>query len=477
MVLALGVVACGGSSSGAEKKVTRARVGPVPEVTGPINGGIKGFPQTTSAIDLSPAGYTEQEYFLSGTATAYSQDGTWTEDGQWAVRAERTAPYTTRILVRRPSDPSKFSGTVVVEWLNASSRTDVDVDFGYLAEEIIRSGDAWVGVTAQQIGVTSTGGSQFGAGAVGLMAWDPQRYGSLDHPGDDFSYDIYSQAGRAIASVDGPLAGLEVTTLLADGESQSAHRMVTYVNAIAPIDDVYDGYLIHSRFGNSAPLAGTSFTSVPTVARIRSDLRVPVLQVQTETDLYALASTSNGFATPFPPARTPDSEWLRTWEIAGTAHADGDYLRLLSIQGKKQFPGFLELGAVSVSANNGPQKYVMRAALHALQVWVVDGTAPPSFDVLQVSNGAIVRDSRGNALGGVRTPQLDLPVALLSGEGAQTIGKTVPFTTDVLVSLYSTPAAYQKAFAEAVERAVAAGVFLEADVTAILAESRNVRFG
>lgn len=477
--IALVAAGCGGSSSSSPSPSARVRErsGPVPQMTGPITGGAKGFPQTSSAIDLTASNYVEEEFLLSGTATSYDKAGEWGEDGRWNVRAAQSAPYTTRILVRRPADASRFSGTVVVEWLNASSQVDVDVDFGYLAEEIIRTGDAWVGVTAQAIPVNSTGGSQFGASAVGLKAWDPQRYGTLVHPGDDYSYDIFSQAGRVVAAPDGPLAGYRVSHLLADGESQSAHRMVTYVNAVAPVADVYDGYLIHSRFGNSAPLSGTSFTSVPTVVRVRDDLRVPVLQVMTETDLYALAATSNNFATPFPPARQPDSEWLRTWEIAGTAHADGDYLRLLSIQGKRQFPGFLELGAVSLAANNGPQKYVMRSALRALQTWVIDGVAPANFDVIEVTNGAIVRDPQGNARGGLRTPQVDVPVAVLSGEGAQTIGKTVPFTNDVLVALYGTPAAYQRSFAAAVDRAIAAGAFLDADAPSIIAESRTVTFG
>ena len=454
----------------------RERPGPIPQVAGPVTGGAKGYPQTSSAIDLTASDYVEEEFFLSGTATAYDKDGEWGEDGRWSVRTAQTAPYTTRILVRRPADVSRFSGTVVVEWLNASSQTDVDVDFGYIAEEILRTGDAWVGVTAQAVPINSTGGSQFGASAVGLRAWDPQRYGTLVHPGDDYSYDIFSQAGRAVASPGGPLAGYPVSHLLADGESQSAHRMVTYVNAVAPVAGVYDGYLIHSRFGNSAPLSGTSFTSVPPVVRVRSDLDVPVLQVITETDLYALAATTNGFATPFPPARQPDTDWLRTWEIAGTAHADGDYLRLLSIQGTRQFPGFIELGAVSLIANNGPQKYVMRSALHALQTWVIDGIVPESFEVIEVENGAIVRDERGNARGGLRTPQMEVPVALLSGEGAQTIGKTVPFANDLLVSLYGTSENFQRLFAAAVDRALADRVFLQADAPAIIAESQTIDF-
>lgn len=448
-------------------------------ITGPIEGGDHGFPQASSAVDLAAAGYVELEYFLSGEATSYVPEGTWGEDGRWAVRADRSAPYTTRILVRRPADVSACSGTVVVEWLNVTSLTDIDVDFGYLADEILRRGHVWVGVSAQAAGIESTGGSDLGPAAVGLRAWDPQRYGSLSHPGDDHSYDIFSQAGRVIAAPDGPLAGLPVDVVLADGESQSAHRMVTYVNAVAPMAGVYDGFLIHSRFGNGAPLSAAS-GEVPAVAHIRDDLAVPVLQVLTETDLFALPesldrSTASIFITPFPPARQPDTDRICTWEVAGTAHADGDYLRLLSIQGMRQFPGFLDLSAIAVVANNGPQRYVMRAALRALRDRVVDGTPMPGFGFLEVVDGAIVRDSNGNAIGGVRTPQLDVPVALLSGEGAQTVGSTAPFTPEVLVSMYGSTEAFQRAFASSVDVAVKAGAVLADDVAEMLREAQDVR--
>ena len=57
------------------------------------------------------------------------------------------------MIVRRPQDPARFSGTVVVEWLNVTIGRDGDPSWGYAAEEIIREGHAWVGVSAQQTGV------------------------------------------------------------------------------------------------------------------------------------------------------------------------------------------------------------------------------------------------------------------------------------------------------------------------------------
>jgi hypothetical protein len=208
---------------------------------------------------------------------------------------------------------------------------------------------------------------------------------------------------------------------------------------------------------------------------VRTDLRTPVFQVLTETDMFGLHEISQGAIAEFPPARQPDTRYLRTWEMAGTAHADGDYLRSLSVQGKKQFPGFLDLSGASTIANNGPQKYVMRAVLRALDAWAAGGAAPSHQPPLEVADGAIVRDEHGNARGGVRTPQLDVPVATLTGEGNSLIGKTTPFAPDVLSSLYADDAAYLKAFERATAKAKAAGIVLPDDVAEMTARAREVQ--
>ena len=77
-------------------------------------------------------------------------------DGRITVRPGATAPYTTRIVVRRPSDPKKFNGTVLVEWLNVSGGTDAAPDFAFLHRDIVREGYAWVGASAQQAGIELT---------------------------------------------------------------------------------------------------------------------------------------------------------------------------------------------------------------------------------------------------------------------------------------------------------------------------------
>ena len=64
---------------------------------------------------MASLGYEQEEFFLSGNATRFANVGPLGSDGRWTVAAAATAPYKTRIVVYRPSDPAKFSGTVLVE--------------------------------------------------------------------------------------------------------------------------------------------------------------------------------------------------------------------------------------------------------------------------------------------------------------------------------------------------------------------------
>jgi hypothetical protein len=206
-----------------------------PTVTGPVTGGT--HDQAWNAMPSGLAdqfGYVEEEYFLEGEATAYALQGEQTEDGRWDVSEAGTAPYKTRIIVRRPADADDFSGTVYVEWLNVTAGVDGDPDFGLTHPVILGDGSAYVGVSAQRAGIEGGGVLAVpGVQVQALKQWDPERYGDLVHPGDQYSYDIYSQAAQAVrrpGDVD-VLDGLEVRHVIAMGESQSAARMVTYVDA------------------------------------------------------------------------------------------------------------------------------------------------------------------------------------------------------------------------------------------------------
>jgi hypothetical protein len=473
------VVAIGGPAAAVASVPTRPRGVSLPTVTGPVTGGM-GHPTIVStSFDLGSVGYTGQEYFLSGTAHAFTSAKPLTTNGRWSVRPASTAPYETRILVYQPSNPKKFDGTVFVEWLNTTAGFDTAPDWQSAHNAIIREGAAWIGVSAQSVGVQGGAKAVGGVAAGGLKGSDPVRYAALHHPGDSYSYDIFSQAGLVARQTGktAPLAGLKVRHVIALGESQSAFRLVTYVNAVQPLNHVFDGFLLHSRGGGGSSLAQAPLAPIPVPAEtiIRTDQTVPVLTLETETDLI---NPEIGYF----PAQQPDSSHFRLWEVPGTAHADlysagGGF----SDTGNGQAEGALfDVGAVtggplscSTPINDGPGYLVVNAAVSHLNQWVQNGTLPPRAPRLETQPGppvTVARDAHGNALGGIRTPLVDVPIATLRGDGngggplCSLFGSTVPFSAATLAALYPTHAAFVTRFDAAAQRALRAGFLLAPDV-------------
>jgi len=217
-----------------------------PSVT-PATGG-RGVPVVPGFTSFDPAvvGYRQSEVFLSGTASAYEMTAPAVNDGKYTAVATSSAPYTTRAVVMRPVNPHRFNGTVVVEWLNVSGGADAGPDWTLGHDELIREGFVWVGVSAQKVGVDALESADPTRG-------DAVRYANLSHPGDNYSYDIFSQAGQAIRdNARTILGGLKPKKIIAVGESQSAIRLVTYIDAVHPLARVYDGFLVHSRAGGAA---------------------------------------------------------------------------------------------------------------------------------------------------------------------------------------------------------------------------------
>jgi hypothetical protein len=451
---------------------------PSPTVEGPITSPGSAFIASTT-FDLAQVGYEQAEYFISGTASAYTNTAPLGTDGMWTVAPGETAAYKTRILVYRPTDPRKFSGTVVVEWLNVSGGVDAAPDWTQGHVELLRKGAAWVGVSAQIVGVEG-GTALVGVVSLPLKTENPARYGSLHHPGDSFSYDIFSQAGEAIRSPSGPspLGQLKVKRVIAAGESQSAARLVNYIDAVHPVAHVYDGFLVHSRGGTfGVPLSEAPQAAIvpPASTAFRADIDVPVFTFETETDLTLL-----GYFV----ARQADGPHFRLWEVAGTAHYDTYGLGV----------GTTDVGNSSAAAailvttdlaggfihcpqpiNSGPAHYVLNAALKALIRWVRTGRAPRSAPRLDVSAGppvTIDRDANGNALGGIRTPWVDAPTAAFTGVQpgpilCELFGTTTPFDAATLASLYPTHKAFVAAYRKSLKRATGKGWIIPADAKLI----------
>jgi hypothetical protein len=450
-----------------------------PTVSGPITGGCspscpsppgpangihvpEAFLGVSNQAPFIAADYTEEEYFFSGTATAFERDPSapaWDSTGNWTARPSTTiapAAYQSRMLVRRPTDPTKFNGYVVVEWLNVTAQIDLAPDYGYYQTELLRDGFIWVGISAQSVGVNGT--LLLGANFA-LKAWDPVRYGPLVHPGDNYCYDIYSQAAQAIRHPAGinPLgsSAYVIKGILADGESQSAGRMVTYFDAIQPLAQLFDGFLIHSTGATGSGLFAGAGGSVPSPSFLRTDQQ-PALVFETETDTVGHFS-----------ARQPDSASFRLWEGTGTAHVDSyDLASYMSdpVNPEPSYPA----NSCTFEDNTAHERYLMNAALLHLSQWINGGTPPPTAPPIDVVSGAIQRDSFGIALDGIRLPEMDVPTVTEQGVGNTgtafciLFGRTLPLPVS-LNSLYANHGKYVSKFAHATNALESAGFILDPD--------------
>lgn len=436
----------------------------VSPVTGPGPIGLSGF-------DPTSVGYQRSEVFLGGIATSYSSAGPLTNDGKWSITSGATnAGFKTRMVTYRPSAAANFNGTVIVEWLNVTAGADLANDWVMAHNEFVREGAAWVGVSAQAVGVNN------------LKSDQPARYSTLNHPGDSYSYDIFSAAARQIRSNPASvLGGLTPQRLIATGESQSASRLVTYLNAVEPLTHLYDGYMVHSRGAGGSRLTQAPLPDVPVPSplAIRDDLTAPVMVVQAEGDVIG---SDLG-------ARQPDTAKFRSWEMAGTSHADS-YTISVGVADVGDGAGAAQMFAYmrapqnagcSSPINAGPHHWILQAAFHSLEAWVRDGTLPPTAPLLQVVSTTpvvLARDAMGNALGGVRSPHVDAPVATLTGvnSGAgfcRLFGSTTPLTTAELTALYPTNADFVTDWSNALSAAVAAGFIVPGDQAELLAAAVN----
>ncbi|MEE2733036.1 MAG: alpha/beta hydrolase domain-containing protein [Pseudomonadota bacterium] len=455
-------------------------------------------------IPFEDMGYELEEFFFSGTANSYVNRAELTPDGQWEVEPSgETAAYKSRLFVYRPTDPAHFNGSVIIEWMNVSGGIDTPTEWITAHTEFMRQGYAYVAVSAQYVGVE--GGPMplprqmpF---CLAVKCTHPLRYRSLHHPGDSFSYDIFMKAAELVRRPQAinPLGELTAERIIATGESQSAHRLVTLVNAFGMNTDLFDGYFIHSRLGEgipelgggaSAPLSQAPQADIvpPTSVQLRADLGVPIINLQTETDQIPLGALSS---------RQPDNSFFRLWEVAGTAHADlyvarygllddGDDVVTAELKYLKRANPVLPACPDFISS--APQHhFAVKAAFRTLHQWLAEATVPASYPRLQVNEqqDGFALDAYGNALGGIRSPYVDAPLARLSGlnnadrneDGLCFLyGSMAALDPATLQTLYADKADYIAAVTQSTATAVANGTLLAEDAPLVLAAAERVEF-
>jgi hypothetical protein len=489
-----------------------------PTVTGPIalttalRSPDHGYPYNATPIDLAKQGYVEEEFFLSGQANRYS-----TPAGERGTVLDTNHAYTTRIVVRRPKAAARFNGTAIVEWYNVSQGHDGEFEWFQAYDHFLRSGFAWVGVSAQAAGVNA------------LKEWSPVRYATLDVTRggtiqvDALSYDIFSEAALAVRGkgTRDIMGGLRVQRVIATGHSQSAGRLYTYFHSVHPLTSkMYDAVLLHGGGGRVSP-----------------DLNVKVFKYLDESDVIGQANS-----------RVADSAGYRQWEIAGSSHLDAQFSRSMAalglrVSGMRPVEGAPAIAGPSISggekgngaAGNGagpenegpnggcaqppfsrvPSYHVLGAAFDAVHRWLVDGVLPPSAPPIELKQlpsdasatadvargrgpstalgtgrGAagprweIVRDELGLARGGIRLAAVAAPIAKNTGDNVgsaavtgtgerncRLMGSSEPFDATRLASLYPTHDAYVAKVREATEKLLKGGFIDKVDAEATIRDA------
>jgi hypothetical protein len=457
---------------------------PPPTVQGPITGGTHGRAFNTWPWPLKDYGYEQAEYFISGTAKAYGV-------------ATPPATYKVRIQVLRPINPRKASGTAIAEWSNVSAQYEIPLGWVWTHPQVMRDGDVYVMVGAQEIGVCGNvaalnyvpghpipipgGPPAEVCTPTSLKGWDATRYGSLHHPGDDYSFDIYSQALQAIRRPKGinPVAGITIKHVIGYGQSQSATR--------------FDGYLCNgadaaARLIDSAIMdadVGTDITCVP---------RVPSIKLWSEESARPVPSTSG--------------RNLRIWMIPGAPHEDawqGKYEEdWTNYNNLGQAPSRPDNRAMQADAGDYgqegitpggetclphgdeyPHRYVDDAAVQALKDWMIRGKQAPTFPSIKfaaaqagVFNSAnFEHDSNLNTLGGIRSPVLEVPVATYVGPTCALFGETIPFTPVQLAQLYPTHKTYVDKMYASIEANVRSGALLPVDARDLMQRACDSTIG
>ena len=441
----------------------------VPTATGPIPGhsaanhAFDAAPFQAVPIDLAQRGYDEDEYFVSGVANVYQYDDV-TRATDTAVKILRHGPYTNRILIRRPVDPKRFSGNVIVELLNATNNYDLPVFWSYDHDQFLARGDIWIGITSKPVAIA--GLKKFNPTRYAALSWanpDPKQnaatcpvlqsvVGGASYATEDgLLWDILSQTASLVRSNApyNPLRRYAVKAVYAAGYSQSAIDLVPYINAIAPLAGgraIFDGYLVGSGFGIQAPLNQCS--PAPAAGDPRNILRsrnAAIIATQSQTDYRdgRVAWRADGDAA---------DDRYRYEEAAGPAHVVVDQVVSAANATDTHAAGGTTLVEDFKSCTPGavlsafPGHYLLDSAFEQLEGWVREGRTPPHAPLIQAKGTppalVTVLDQHGNGVGGVRAPELDVPVATYTeSTGASSLncsltGHQVDFSPQTLKSLY-----------------------------------------
>jgi hypothetical protein len=491
-ILAVGLLVGAGPTATAEptSAVPLPTVTPLPE--GPIF--------TGALQDLDARGYDEREFVVGvSSPQVYSYIGKTTRTTARKAPRSPQGSYRSRIIVRAPADPADFNGRVLVEMMNTTALVDLDIAWQQAHDYLMRDGWAYVGITVQQTGIQALGGftrdrQRYTGAGLNLMTPRASQDAVTGRRDPSIAWDLTSQVGAMISSdsPQNPLAGYDVASLFLTGQSQMAGYAATYINAIHPRHQVFDGFLVAYRGAGAtnlqyvAPKDGqVPSTSAAVAHRRLNGGGAPVIALQSESD--PLRGPEKGQVRDF--TRTiwrADSDAAddryRLWEVAGASHNDR--------WGSEQALGILGRDTIlSVtttcdwSAPDGvnafPMRYAWHSALESLAQWHESAVPPANANRIERTRaGAIKRDEDGNALGGIRLPRIDVPVATFTpistgGLFCPLTGTQAPFTEAELAQRYPSLDSYVTAVQASVLDNIESGFLLAEDGAELVESARR----
>ena len=455
----------------------------------PVTETSRPFAAAAETCGFAEKGYVEDEYFQTGTANVYEENPDLSPEILYP-----DAPYTTRVLIRRPADPGAFSGNVVIEILNSSANIDIDRMWVNSWPFFMRNGDIYVGISSK------------GHVVDALKRFDPERYAAINwaNPLPDrkppekshflflpqyesgLFWDMLIDLAELLRSdsPENPIAGYKAGEkgryLYLTGWSQSGGYIARMIRSFH--DKVrFDGYLLAGSGPQCAPM-----NAYCPQDRNRSGLPAgsilgapePVIAINTESE--------NRHTFWYGDFDEPQFKF-RTYQIAASSH-DTKY-NLLDYYGEK---GLAELERIGIhNAYYGvdgdpldyPYEVIFNAAFHHLYRWVREGVPAPHAPKIETRMGdkpsgdpfgsfvANKTDAFGNCKGGIRTPAADYPTGKYTsfstcadGRVMAMFGKVNPFPPALLKLLYGSLGHYRELITEGCADAVASGFMLPEDV-------------
>lgn len=447
------------AAKSAAKTVANPLITPVAAADGRMYGGMR--------YDVSAAGYQVREFFFEGEAETFPASDA------------PPSPYRSRMLVWTPTDPARFNGTTVVEWAHVSDfgQFELTVELSYLSPLLVQAGYAFVLVSAEEGGVCDLGPT--GCTATSLRGADPQRYESLHHPGDPYSFDMFNQALQAIKYPSGtaPLGNLRTRFIIAQGFQPSIDK---WFPVGAP-----DTTASTSPFGLNGPLNAYLTNGADAAARLADAFLIDAAASGSEPEHYRVPTLHHLDESAFRRTPTPDRPNHVTWEVIGAAHVDrwsGGHIHiprsdepvpLLSAQeedarrdaadnfGQVPDPSGEVCAPGPSTGSLFPRRFTLNAALAALHEWLETGVPAPAAPRAErvgpppdTAAKKLLRDADGNAIGGLRSPLIQVPVASYNGEACIQAGTTTMLPSERLAALYPTHRSYVEQLLAAVDEAV-----------------------